>query len=49
MRTTDLDVLAIGELLIDLISTEMAPSLRDTTEFCCYQGGAPDNIAINVA
>lgn len=49
MNTEDLDVLAIGELLIDLISTEMAPSLTDTVQFRRYQGGSPANIAVNVA
>lgn len=49
MTDTDLDVLAVGELLIDLISTEMAPSLRETLEFRRYQGGAPANLALNVA
>jgi sugar/nucleoside kinase (ribokinase family) len=47
--TTDLDVLSVGELLIDLISTEMAPSLRDTAEFRRYQGGSAANLALNVA
>jgi len=42
-------VLGVGELLIDLISTEPAPSLRDTVEFRRYQGGAPANLVLNVA
>jgi len=49
MSDADLDVLAVGELLIDLISTEMAPSLGETQEFRRFQGGSPANIALNVA
>jgi len=45
----DLDVVAIGELLIDLISTEPAPSLRDSAGFGRHQGGAAANLAVNVA
>ncbi len=46
---TELDVLAIGELLIDLISTHRAPSLRDSSAFHRYQGGAAANLAVTVA
>lgn len=49
MTEHDLDVLSVGELLIDFISMEMASSLRDTAEFRRYQGGSPANIALNVA
>lgn len=49
MSEADLDVLAVGELLIDLISTEMAPSLRETVEFRRHQGGSVANIALNSA
>jgi fructokinase len=49
MSSPDLDVLAVGELLVDLISTEQAPSLAETEEFRRYQGGSPANIAVNVA
>ena len=48
-NTPDLDVVAIGELLIDLISTEPAPSLRDSAGFGRHQGGAAANLAVNVA
>lgn len=49
MSSHGLDVLAVGELLIDLISTEMAPSLSEVASFHRYQGGAAANIALNVA
>jgi len=49
VTAADLDVLAVGELLIDLISTQMAPSLREAAEFRRYQGGSAANLAVNVA
>jgi len=46
----DLDVLAIGETLIDLISTEQAEEgLRHATAFGRYLGGSPANIAVHVS
>lgn len=45
----DLDLLAIGETLVDLISEEVVESLREAYTFRKYQGGSPANIAVNVA
>lgn len=45
----DLDLLAIGETLIDLISVEEADSLLSAHTFRKYLGGSPANIAIYVA
>lgn len=45
----DIDVLAIGEILVDFISIEEAESLRDAQTFRKFQGGSPANIAVNVA
>ncbi|MDH7485280.1 MAG: carbohydrate kinase [Anaerolineae bacterium] len=45
----DLDVLAIGETLIDFISVEETDSLRHACTFRKVQGGSPANIAVNVA
>ena len=45
----DLDLLAVGETLIDFISEEQAESLREAHVFRKYQGGSPANIAVNVA
>jgi fructokinase len=45
----DIDLLAIGEVLIDFIATDVTPSLREATTFRRYQGGSPGNIAGNVA
>ena len=40
-----IDVLAIGELLADLIGTEPADGLADTERFDRFQGGSPANLA----
>ncbi len=45
----DLDVLVIGETLIDFISEEETDSLRHATLFRKVAGGSPANIAANVA
>ncbi|MBN1888759.1 MAG: carbohydrate kinase [Thermoflexales bacterium] len=45
----DLDLLAIGELLVDFISVEETNSLREAHTFRKYQGGSPANLAVNVA
>jgi fructokinase len=39
-----IDVLAIGELLADLIGTEPADGLADTDRFDRFQGGSPANL-----
>jgi sugar/nucleoside kinase (ribokinase family) len=44
----DLDVLTIGETVVDLISAETTDSLLDAYTFHKYQGGSPANIAVNV-
>jgi fructokinase len=45
----DIDLLALGETLIDFISDETAGSLQDATTFRRYLGGSPANIAVYVA
>jgi len=45
----DLDVLAVGETVVDLISVEETDWLRDARTFRKYQGGSPANIAVYVA
>ncbi len=45
----DLDLLAVGETLVDLISEEETESLREAYTFRKYQGGSPANIAVNIA
>lgn len=44
-----IDLLAIGEVLIDFISTEVVDSLREATTFRRYLGGSPANIAVNMS
>jgi sugar/nucleoside kinase (ribokinase family) len=45
----DLDLLAIGETLVDFISVEETDWLRNAYTFRKYLGGSPANIAVNVA
>ncbi len=45
----DFDLLAIGELLVDLISTEPVEALSAAAAFERHQGGSPANIAVNIA
>jgi len=46
---TDLDVLAVGEILSDLISTEEVSSFKEAEQFNRYFGGSPANISINLS
>jgi sugar/nucleoside kinase (ribokinase family) len=45
----DLDLLTIGETLVDFISVEETDWLRNAYTFRKYQGGSPANIAVYVA
>ncbi len=45
----DLDVLTVGETVIDLISAEEVDSLQAAATFHRYQGGSPANLALYVA
>jgi fructokinase len=49
MTPSVIDLLAIGEILVDLISTEPADSLQQARAFAPHQGGSPANLAVNVA
>ena len=42
-------LVSAGELLADLIGTEFAKNLADTTHFERFQGGSPANLAANMA
>ena len=44
-----LDLLAVGETVVDFISHEMANSLRTAGQFSRYLGGQPANVAVYVA
>jgi len=43
-----IDVLAIGELLADLISHEHVNTLSEAKNFQMFQGGSPANLCANV-
>ncbi|MGC9395148.1 MAG: carbohydrate kinase family protein [Anaerolineae bacterium] len=45
----DIDLVALGEALIDFISVEPADSLRDARVFEKHQGGSPANLCVNLA
>jgi sugar/nucleoside kinase (ribokinase family) len=45
----DLDLLAIGETVVDFISVEETDQLYNATTFRKYQGGSPASIAVYVA
>jgi len=44
-----LDVICIGEVLIDMVSKEPGKSLPDVERFAKYAGGAPANVAVGLA
>jgi len=44
-----LDLLSVGETMVDFISHEMAQSLRTASQFSRYLGGQPANVAVYVA
>ena len=44
-----LDVLAVGEAVVDFISHDFAISLRTAVRFSRYLGGQPSNVAVYVA
>ena len=50
-RVTDLklDLFALGEALVDLISNTVADSLEEADAFGRYLGGQPTNLAVNMA
>jgi sugar/nucleoside kinase (ribokinase family) len=49
MPEGDLDLLAVGETLVDFISVEETDWLRNAYTFRKHQGGSPANIAVYVA
>lgn len=48
-RRREIDLLAVGELLVDLISHEACRDLSDAENFRRYPGGSPANLAANMA
>ncbi|ACL70571.1 carbohydrate kinase family protein [Halothermothrix orenii] len=45
----DLDVVSLGEILVDMISTEEVNSLSQSREYTRHFGGSPANIAVNLS
>jgi len=45
----DIDLVAIGETIVDFISTEPVEGLREATTFQRHLGGSPANIAVNIS
>ncbi|AGB41740.1 sugar kinase, ribokinase [Halobacteroides halobius DSM 5150] len=45
---TKLDVLTVGEVLVDIISDKLVPSLKEARSFNRHFGGSPANIAMNL-
>ncbi|MCP9235091.1 carbohydrate kinase family protein [Lewinella sp. JB7] len=43
------EILCVGELLVDLLSTEYAPDFRSADTYRRYAGGSPANLAMNLA
>ena len=48
-KETKLDVVTMGELLVDMISSDYVPTLKEAIHFHKVFGGSPGNIAVNLA
>ena len=48
MRTKPIDILSVGELLVDLISTDFAETMDAVESFKRIVGGSPANLAMNM-
>ena len=48
-RNRRFDIIAVGELLVDLISSEFADNLLEVKDFKRLQGGSPANLSMNMA
>ncbi len=49
MRNRRFDIIAVGELLVDFISTDFAENLHEVKDFKRLQGGSPANLSMNMA
>ncbi|MDC8002991.1 carbohydrate kinase [Aureisphaera galaxeae] len=45
----DIDILSIGETLIDFIGTQVEKPIKETKDYHRYLGGSPTNVAMNMA
>jgi sugar/nucleoside kinase (ribokinase family) len=48
MRHKEIDILCVGELLVDMISTDFADRMDDVEIFKRIPGGSPANLAMNM-
>lgn len=48
MHNQKIDILSVGELLIDMISTDFAEKMADVESFKRIPGGSPANLAMNM-
>jgi fructokinase len=48
MRTRPIDILSVGELLIDMISTDFADKMDEVESFKRIVGGSPANLCMNM-
>jgi sugar/nucleoside kinase (ribokinase family) len=49
MKKKKFDILSVGELLVDFISTDFADRLEEVSNFKKLQGGSPANMCMNMA
>lgn len=49
MEQSRYDLIAVGEILVDLISDQIVPSLAQAKRFHCFLGGEVTNVAWNVS
>lgn len=48
-NTKEIDILCVGEVLIDFIGHQEGALINDTRDYHRYVGGSPSNVAMNVA
>ena len=48
MSNKQIDIISVGETLIDFIGTQPETPFEDTRDFHRYLGGSPTNVAVNI-
>ena len=49
LETRSIDILCVGETLIDFIGTQLEKPIRETKDYHRYLGGSPSNVAMNMS
>lgn len=49
MKSKNIDIICVGEILIDFIGNDVADNLAQTKSFSKFVGGSPTNVAKNMA